>query len=155
VVSVSGFVAHGDSYCPVVTRDGELPVDRIDTGPLPQPGKPIIGICRNCGRLGAAYEPRPTDPAQDEQADAFTRWLTQVVDQDVEVHEPHATLHKQLLTLHAPTGVVVLEGRPGAAPVTAQQCRECGGDRWPCTTLRLLAEWHRHDLPGWSEKWLT
>ncbi|MET8006256.1 hypothetical protein [Nonomuraea glycinis] len=152
---MSGYVAHGDSYCTVITRDGELPVELIGFGPLPQPGKPIVGVCRNCGQRGTVYEVPPVDPATAAASDAFAEWLADAV--NIRMRNPvvgaHATAHQQLLQIHARTEAVTLPGSSWAPPVRVQQCRECRGDGWPCRTLRIVAAGHRHSWPGWREEW--
>ncbi|MFI9845160.1 hypothetical protein ACIHFD_49635 [Nonomuraea sp. NPDC051941] len=150
---MSGFVQHGPGeFCPVMTRPGELPIEPDGTNPTPAPDWPASGDCRNCGRWGVIYETPPLDPAQADLAERFARWFGGSLAWDLGVREPYAPLHKDLFDLHARVEVVVLAGNAGAAPVTAQQCRECGGDGWPCKTLRVMAEWHK-GVPGWDERW--
>ncbi|MET7335991.1 hypothetical protein [Nonomuraea sp. NPDC005650] len=150
---MTGFVQHGPGeFCAVMTREGEPLVEYEWWDPAPESGPPTIGRCRNCGHRGVVYEPLPADPARDELAERFAGWMGGMLDWDVKVREEHADLHKELFDLHAPVGVVVLDGKPGAAPVKVRQCRECGGDGWPCRTLRILAKPHRW-APGWDERW--
>ncbi|MGW0486222.1 hypothetical protein [Nonomuraea sp. NPDC003214] len=156
---MSGFVQHGDgNVCPVAALGpgevpGVLPVELDWDAPAPKPGQPIVGVCRNCGRRGIVIQPLPVDPGQADLADRFASWLGKSIGWQLDVHDQGAPLHKELFDLHARVEAVVLEGRPGGIPKTVQQCRECGGDGWPCRTLRVLGTWHKGSEPGWDERW--
>ncbi|MBG0818946.1 hypothetical protein [Planomonospora sp. ID82291] len=161
-----GFVQHGpESFCSWWSST-EHPIDRLPVEldwrlPVPEPGQPITGTCKSCGRYGVVYEP-PGIPAEAQASTAaFRQWLKEAIaDRVGRFGEPPFVGHRgeadvALLGWHQPVEIVRTTGR-WRAPEAVQECRECGsrGGPYPCRTLRMVAAPYRFDFPGHRREWL-
>ncbi|TMR08720.1 hypothetical protein ETD86_46585 [Nonomuraea turkmeniaca] len=152
--ATTGFIQHGPGeFCAVLAREGEALVVADGQGSVPASSSETSGRCANCGRAGTVYEVPPLGADAAASTEAFTRWLRAVLGHADEVGEPYAAAHQQLLDMHGRVEMVVMGEVLGSPPTRAQQCKECGGDGWPCPTLRVVAGAYRSAWPRWDERW--
>ncbi|SDH66908.1 hypothetical protein SAMN05421505_12012 [Sinosporangium album] len=157
------YVLHNDGYrdyyCTWWTSDpmDQLPVDLDPRYPAPDSNGPIPGTCRNCDRRGVAVKVPPLPADKEAAAAEFVEWVRAAIREQAgkpgvwNGHRCEADV--ALLEWHAPTTTVVSRG-PFEQPRCVQKCHECGGDPYPCRTLRMVAAPYRFSYSGHKKEWL-